>query len=210
MITIPWDDAFEGKDYKPAPELEELAATLVEMYSELSFIAEFRLRVLWKREAPAAGSKEVAGRCKALSGELAYFARADWLIWIAADFAAVNSWGPREIEAVLYHELRHCAIRGKDEIRPAVRQHDLETFFSEVERYGTWTLDLRRAKAVFMKPLPGFEDVRVRDGGGERGLAAAAPGAHAAPVPSGDGSSTGDESSADLDAGAAHAAGGAS
>lgn len=149
IIYPPADADFEG-EFRDAPELEDLAHALIGQHSEIAFLREWNIRVLWKREGPAAGpGKETAGRCKALSGELAYFAASDWLIWLAADACRFAQLSPREIEALLFHELLHCCLKGKDEIRPGTRGHDFEGFVLEVERYGEWSQELKGAGRAF-------------------------------------------------------------
>lgn len=156
MIHIPTDVEFAGKEFMEAPEIDELAAKLC-LWPELSFLAEWDIRFLWK----AAGSgKEVAGRCKVLSGELAYFVGADWLIWLAADICRVGEFDDTQVEALLYHQLCHCEVKvdSKGEEKPAAKRHELEMFRGEVERYGLWDSALVKAKKVFdTAPLPGFE-----------------------------------------------------
>lgn len=152
-------------DFQDAPELEEIVRTLVGRYEEISWLCDYTVRVLWKAEAPAAGSgKETAGKCKLLSGELRYFVDADWLIWVAADHAFALEYTQRDIEALLFHELLHCTLKGKPgEERPAVKGHDVETFFDEMRRFGLWTPALRQVKrTVEQLSLDGFEEPEDR------------------------------------------------
>jgi hypothetical protein len=76
----------------------------------------------------------------------------------------------------VFHELLHCAlkeveVKDKDtgetdtEYRPALVRHDFELFAAEVEEYGLWTAELRRAKPLFEQAeLPGVAEV-VASGG---------------------------------------------
>lgn len=163
-VMVPLETDFTG-DFKEAPELEALAMDLAHRHLELAFIRDWRLTVWWKAEAPSAGSgKETAWRCRKLSGELYHALQADWLIWLAADTARELEWGPQEIEALLYHEMLHCQLKGKEgEEKPAVRGHDVETFLREIDRYGLWRPDLQRAKRTFSQAvLPGFEEPALR------------------------------------------------
>lgn len=138
------------REFREAPELEALAQTLIRQHAELAFLMDWDIRVLWKRESSASSGKEIAGRCRVLTGELAFFAKADWLIWCAADIARENEFGDHELEALVFHELLHCALRGKEgEEKPGIVGHDFEAFGLEVERYGAWHPALVRAKAAF-------------------------------------------------------------
>lgn len=147
FLEAPGDELFEG-DFLDAPELEGLAVDLAARHRELQGVARFGYtwRVAWKREGAKSASRELGGRCAVMSGALKHYAGGDWFIWLAADIC--REWGPVEIEALLYHEMLHCAVVGK-EFRPGVRGHDLEMFFDELIRYGLWRPDLREAKDRF-------------------------------------------------------------
>lgn len=145
-ITIPSEHAFK-REFLEAPELERMAQTIIRRHAELAFLLDWDIRCLWKREG---SGKEAMGRCRVLTGELAYFADADWLIWVAADIARDSLFGDHEVEALLFHELLHCDLKGKEgQKKPATRGHDFEAFAIEVERYGTWDVSLRRAHTAF-------------------------------------------------------------
>lgn len=145
-ITIPSEHAFK-REFLEAPELERMAQTIIRQHAELAFLLDWDIRCLWKREG---SGKEAMGRCRVLTGELAYFADADWLIWVAADIARDSLFGDHEVEALLFHELLHCDLKGKEgQEKPATRGHDFEAFAIEVERYGAWDVSLRRAHTAF-------------------------------------------------------------
>lgn len=145
-ITIPSEHAFK-REFLEAPELERMAQTIIRQHAELAFLLDWDIRCLWKREGLG---KEAMGRCRVLTGELAYFADADWLIWVAADIARDSLFGDHEVEALLFHELLHCDLKGKEgQKKPATRGHDFEAFAIEVERYGAWDVSLRRAHTAF-------------------------------------------------------------
>lgn len=145
-ITIPSEHAFK-REFLEAPELERMAQTIIRQHAELAFLLDWDIRCLWKRDG---SGKEAMGRCRVLTGELAYFANADWLIWVAADIARDSLFGDHEVEALLFHELLHCKLKGKEgQEKPATRGHDFEAFAIEVERYGAWDVSLRRAHTAF-------------------------------------------------------------
>lgn len=145
-ITIPSEHAFK-REFLEAPELERMAQTIIRQHAELAFLLDWDIRCLWKRDG---SGKEAMGRCRVLTGELAYFADADWLIWVAADIARDSLFGDHELEALLFHELLHCELKGKaGQEKPATRSHDFEAFAIEVERYGAWDVSLRRAQTAF-------------------------------------------------------------
>lgn len=165
MITVPGEMAFGAAEYMKAPELEALVRGPLMRWPEFEPLREFDIRVLWKAEGTG---EEVAGRCRKLSGELKFYVGADWLIWVAADIVRLSEWDDEQIEALLYHELSHCAVKEdkNGEKVPAMKKHEVTMFRGEIERYGLWDDNLVRTKKAFDKvPLPGFErPSRPREG----------------------------------------------
>lgn len=159
MIHIPMAYEFRDKEFMEAPELEELVPRVCR-WPELAELSDFEIRVLWKAEG---SGQELAGKCRVLTGELAYFVGADWLIWLAADICREEEWDDDQVEALLYHQLCHCRVKevkqdGEKVLVPAIRKHEIEMFLGEVERYGIWRRDYIKAKKTFeTAPLPGFD-----------------------------------------------------
>lgn len=164
LSTHPWGlrppaaAAFIGEDgetvpFLPAPELERRVDELVARYPELAFLDSLEVAVLWKAVGGKAKGRPVLGKCTRPSGLLAYFSRADFVIWIAADHVRErNGVGltEQQVEALLYHELSH--IGWDDEAdKPIVVGHDLEEFRKVVERYGLWLEDVRTMDSTFQQ-----------------------------------------------------------
>lgn len=140
---IPGTAAFFGSEWVESEELRELAEELIGRWPELSFLAGFEIRVLWKAEGGASRGRLLYGKCAKPSGMTKYFALCDWVIWLAADNCRASLFDDRQIEALLYHELKHCAVVGKD-AKPGTVGHDFEVFADELRRYGFWN-DGRKA-----------------------------------------------------------------
>lgn len=173
-IKPPMWEAFEGREFKADHALDDLRDQVIATHGELAFLRQYDLTVLWKREG---GDK--AGKCKLVSRELRYWCDSDWLIWLAADKVREAEWGPDQIEALLFHELLHCALGGREEDKPAVRRHDNELFVLEIPRYGLWRDDyIPLAREMHQITLPGFEVTPDAKATIERGLIAATRAIH--------------------------------
>lgn len=140
---IPGVAAFFGSEWVESEDLAQLAQDLIGRWPELSFLAGFEIRVLWKAEGGASRGRLLYGKCAKPSGMTKYFALCDWVIWLAADNCRASLFDDRQIEALLYHELKHCAVVGKD-AKPGTVGHDFEVFADELRRYGFWN-DGRKA-----------------------------------------------------------------
>ena len=67
--------------------------------------------------------------------------RIDYLIVIGQD--AWDTLSANQREALMYHELMHCAGWDDEADAWTLRGHDIEVFAKEIERYGAWRADLR-------------------------------------------------------------------
>jgi len=116
------------------------------------FIAEYSLAVVWKRQGGQKGGRSTLGKCTKPGGLTRFYSGHDWVIWVAADHARQLKLDVHQVEALLYHELLHCALEGDPPV-PAIVGHDVEAFLSEVEEYGLWKTDLAAAGTVFGRQL---------------------------------------------------------
>ena len=133
--------------YRDAPELEALAAELVERHPDtFGHLRELTLKVLWKAKAGKASGKIVFGKTQkpSKSSLLSFYEPADFVIWLAADAVAGALFTRRQVEALLAHELMHTAIDDKG--APATVSHDFEGFARELELYGFWEEGLQTAR----------------------------------------------------------------
>lgn len=144
-ITPPPPSAFGERDFMDAPELERLAAALLEHTPELAFPSMFQIVYAWKREASVSGGRITLGKCIKTSGPLRMYSGADVVIWLAADYFQDQSG--RTIVAALYHELLHVTFDDKTGL-PKIRHHDAEVFVNEIERFGLWRLELQHIAAA--------------------------------------------------------------
>lgn len=162
-VRVPSEDSFGGRDYQVAPELREVGDLLLRdpgkgLHQIVS--AEVSLRWLWRRKGGKQANKSILAKCMKVSGYAHYFSDADFVVEVAADLArelALTHW---QLEAVLFHELQHIDATWDDEKQEwevRVKTHEVEMFAAEIERYGLWSLDLRRIANAF-EQMPMFTD----------------------------------------------------
>ncbi len=155
-LAPPASIAFMGSEWIESEALKELADELIGKWRELQFLADYEIRVLWKEEGGEAKSRQILGKCNKPGGYARYFALCDWVIWLAADHCRQGEFTDEQIEALLYHELKHCVLVGKDS-KPGVRGHDYEVFADELNRYGFWNQGCENLKRTVQGRLQ-FEE----------------------------------------------------
>jgi putative metallopeptidase len=151
---VPSDDTFDDEGssgFLPAADLAALARQLCERYDELHHLRRARLVILWKKRGGKKAGQEVWGTCQKPSGLVAHFADADFVVTLSADHLREASATASEVEAALFHELKHASYDLDDngEIVWTTRGHDYEGFRAEVERYGLWRDGLKVAAQTF-------------------------------------------------------------
>jgi hypothetical protein len=145
-------------DFRDAPELAEIGAMLIDRHAELfDHINQYGIIVkyLWKQKGGAKAGNPTLGKCAKLSGATRYFAESDFLIWLAADHHTTFSATNRQVEAVIFHELKHVGAEIDEDTGElkgfTTVGHELEIFKDEIDVYGLWRLEMQpiaRAMAV--------------------------------------------------------------
>lgn len=148
---------FGGVEWIESQELEELARTLIARYAEMNHLRDYKIRVLWKAEGGGSKGRVLYGRCSKPSGMTSYFALCDWVIWLAADNCREARFTDHQVEALLYHELKHCVLVGK-ESKPGLVGHDFEVFGDELRRYGFWNDGRAALKRAVQGAFTGMGD----------------------------------------------------
>lgn len=141
----------EDTDYLDAPDLAFIGDALIARVDRFAHLQSRRVVFLWRRAAGKSKGKAVAGKCQKPSGLLAYFASADIVVTIAADYVRewrLTAW---QVEALLFHELCHTSESDKGEL--VMEPHDWEGFRAEVAAYGFWQEDIREMADTFQLAL---------------------------------------------------------
>jgi len=134
--AVPHPDEFMDSDFLEDERLDELLEEVIAAFPEFEFLERWRVRILWKS---AIGGKHPLGTCQLASGLIAHFGKADFIILLSAEDVRIRVFRPKQVEALIYHELLHCTEKvGRMETKPAIRPHDLEVFAGELKHYGAW------------------------------------------------------------------------
>lgn len=156
----PADDAFvddgtgRGWDYMRAPDLTEIGFSVMREYAEhLRDALDFGIQFLWKRSGGQSAGRPTLGKCSKVSGLAGFFAGDDFLIWIAADHCRDFGLTREQMDALLFHELKH--VGRNEKYAPVTVGHEVEMFIDEVRLFGPWKGDLRRMTEQLALPLGG-------------------------------------------------------
>lgn len=173
-VTPPLESRFVEADteFLVADDLAALGAVLIDTKPALAGLQGFRISYLWKKSGGSTGGKMVLGKCSKTPPMVRAYRASTFTIWLAADHAREFHLTQLQLEALLYHELCHADLEevenektGEITIRPRVLAHDVEMFHSEIEEYGLWTSELKRAKDTFEQAeMPGFDVVPYGSG----------------------------------------------
>ncbi len=158
LFPIPVDDQFVDNEteFLPADEVRAIGEMLIEQLPEFGHLRTADIEYVFKRKGGATQGKQKLAFCAKTSGMTAYFSRAQFVIWIAADVCRefrLNNW---QMEALIYHELLHADIDAES-AKPAIRAHDVEAFHAEIGRYGLWRSEFRDARDTFAQAALPFD-----------------------------------------------------
>lgn len=150
---FPPDGEFTGgDDFLAAPVLETIGGSLIATCEELSILQAANITFRWKRRGGKSGGRAVWGRCTKAAGLVKHFSGSEFVIWVAADHARENRLTNRQLEALLFHELKHIELKvNEDPTSPhygeetlGMRAEDAAVFYDELVRYGAWEPGLDR------------------------------------------------------------------
>lgn len=152
-------------EFKRAPEVEEIARSLIRECPDHSHLIEARILYLFRYGTWSKGGDTVLGKAQRLTGLSGYLAKQmllraidvtdedaafDFVVMINGDRWEYLSADHRE--ALVDHELCHCIKTGDDDDgNPiwAIANHDVEEFASVLRRHGIYDERLRGfAKAL--------------------------------------------------------------
>lgn len=135
-FTVPGDDAFGENQFLDAPELEKIGEALIAERLVFESLRESPIVFLWNRKG-AEKPRRVLGKCQRPGGLLLHFAKAHFVVWLAANNCkGLTAW---QIEALVFHELKHAKV---EDDKPTSVPHDWEGFAEEIQRYGLWKSDM--------------------------------------------------------------------
>lgn len=129
---------YDDTKFKPANDFIEIASALIAAYDELSHLSNASLAFYWKLGNGPKGCKWLASASKA-SGLVAHLTGADFVITAYAKSCISLMMTAAQVEALVYHELRHCERDEND--KWILVEHDWQGFRKELDRYGLWMPD---------------------------------------------------------------------
>jgi len=157
---FPAPDVFKGQfgeklDFALAPDLRALADELIDRHADkFSHLPQLQIEYLWKLKGGEKSGKATLGRCQRPSGLLAFYSKADFVVWLAWDHGVTLKMERQQVEATLFHELCHIGVDAETD-EPLAVPHDVEMFADEVRTYGLWRSDLQclRQLGLFERQL---------------------------------------------------------
>lgn len=151
-----------GTEFIASPELDEIANGLIQLHeSRFHHLQEWTVRCLFKNKG---GKGEAAlGKCSKTNGALKFFAQAEFVIWLAADFLYGMEATNLQVEELIFHELMHAGYEereakdGTSVKVPAMVHHDWEGFCDEIIEYGLAFEDTKKLAMSFRQL--GFDEL---------------------------------------------------
>lgn len=169
--------------YRPASEVGRIARDLIPKWH--ADLGDTRIEYVFRDKATMSAGKVVWGKARKISGLNAYLTALkveyDDGQLVISDIAnsedyfvieiAENVWkllNDAEREALVDHELSHCAIEvdDDDKVKLGIRGHTVEEFVGVIERHGLWRDDIKlmaRAMQQGMLDLYGDDPDGKRD-----------------------------------------------
>lgn len=144
---VPTDAQFNGRLYRDAPDLANIAELLIGEHGHLSGLMNCDIRYYWRRKTGVSKGRVVIGQCKRASDLLGHLSGADFIVWLSATTARDGGFTRRQVEAAVFHQL--CHIETDEDGNFISARHDFEGFAAEVRHYGTWTEDLKLGGSAF-------------------------------------------------------------
>jgi hypothetical protein len=148
LFLVPTDAAFNGRQYRDAPELANIAEKLIGEHGFLEQLENCNVRWYWKRKTGVSKGRVKIGFMKRASDLLGHFSGADFIGWLSATTARDGKFTDTQIEAAVFHQL--CHIGSDDSGNWIFAPHDFEGFAAEVRVFGTWTSDLKLGGNAFV------------------------------------------------------------
>lgn len=133
LFLVPADKDFNGKLYREAPELANLAESLIERYGFLEHLEHCEVRYFWKRKTGVQKGQRITGGLKRGTDLLGQLLGADFAIWLAADTARERQFNDRRVERHLFRQLRRV---GQDDKGNWIElPFTLQVFTEEIVQY---------------------------------------------------------------------------
>jgi predicted metallopeptidase len=152
-------------NYRPAPEVKEIAEDLIQKYHQHLLDFSVKLEYVFVDKTPKSKGREVWGTCRKVSSLNAFLANAqegtDPFFVIVISEPIWDILPPSSKVALVDHELCHAWAEAsqkeetdgsEDVVKLSIRPHDLEEFACIVRRHGLWREDVEAFVKAAEKP----------------------------------------------------------
>lgn len=161
-FPVPMESQFDGFEFKDAPEIGEVAEVLIASAHELGDLEAYppMIRYMWRAKAKKSKGATMFGNCAKVAGLAKYFGRTEWVLEIAADLLRDMKATNFQVEALLFHELKHIKVTVDDDGNPtyAYVREEYSAFADEIKRYGAWHSEIEHVADSFAQ-APLFQEV---------------------------------------------------
>ncbi|MCC6454163.1 MAG: hypothetical protein IT328_04420 [Caldilineaceae bacterium] len=144
--------------YKRAPE-EVIALVEQVIYDWHDELAEARIGILMRAEAPVSKGRATMSKSKKMADDMRAYLDYDFVIWFAADWWLLLTEEQRT--ALVDHELSHCRMNEAGETSMA--DHDITEFNDVLARHGFWWPSAEKTMEAVQ---PHFEFIAEMSGNG--------------------------------------------
>lgn len=164
LFPIPSDTSFEPDDvdgqiddndeYQPSIELMIIGAALIETNIDLHPLKTATIAYLWRRKGGTRAHTLKLGECITPKGITRLYTGLDFIICLSADNCRSTQMTKWQIEALMYHELKHARLTQDEETgqpKPQLNPHDWEGFADEITKYGAWREDIQPVATAFQQ-----------------------------------------------------------
>ena len=147
-IPSPNDFEEQQSDFLRGKAIEAIATMQIDHYeAEFAHVRKLNIAYVWKRTGGGSKGQNTLGKCVKPSGLLKHFAGVDFVVWLAADHLRDMDATFWQVEAVVFHQLKHAQI--DEQARPSIRGHDFEGFAREIIEYGAWHQAAEELRTAF-------------------------------------------------------------
>lgn len=144
-----------GEDFVHAPELEDIAARLINRHPRFRPLSEAGIRIAYceRLGEPSGQGEDVMAKCQKAPALWRDLSGVDLVIWAWRD--VWRSLTSIQREALIAHELCHPFVTEKGTLK--LLTHDLEEFAFVAAQYGAWDDGIR----IFSGALASYDESKV-------------------------------------------------
>lgn len=152
-FPIPIEGQFDGREFMDAPELQAIGDALIEHADELGDLDAHppMIRYMWRAKAKKSKGATMFGNCTKVAGFVKHFGQTDWILEIAADVLRDLKATAFQVEALIFHELKHISVKVDEDGNASYSyvREEYQAFGDEILRYGAWHGEMEKVASAF-------------------------------------------------------------